>query len=402
MTNRFLLGAGAALALMLGGVQAQAQWNLFGPYPPGVFYLGPEGGWTHLNSRTNSGNVTVNFRDGIGLKTYSYNQTTNFNSGYNVGARVGYEWGPWRFEEEYSYRNNNLSSFSGTLSGPFLGRGLRAGTVGFPGTHFDGNTHSNAIMTNAIYDFTFGWPITPHIGAGVGAVNVVQGVSFSGPLPKTGILSRTGFGSVSDSTWQFGYQAIAGVRYDISPVVSLDVDYHYLATPGYTITSDCPFTVAPFRGCDGRRISLKTGYNTQNIIASLTMKFGLPAPVAPPPAPPAPPPAPVHQVYLVFFDWDRYNITPEGMQILEAAAAHFKAGAAVQIMVTGYTDLSGPPGYNQRLSERRANAVAVALERLGVPRSDMVVAGRGMNDPRVPTALGVREPQNRRVEIVFP
>ena len=46
--------------------------------------------------------------------------------------------------------------------------------------------------------------------------------------------------------------------------------------------------------------------------------------------------------------------------------------------------------------------VAAALERLGVPRSDMVVAGRGENDLRVPTPNGVREPQNRRVEIVFP
>ena len=107
-------------------------------------------------------------------------------------------------------------------------------------------------------------------------------------------------------------------------------------------------------------------------------------------------------MYLVFFDWDKYNITPQGMQILEAAAAHFKAGGAVQIQVTGYTDLSGPAGYNQRLSERRANAVAVALEHMGVPRNDMLVSGRGMNDPRVPTALGVREPQNRRVEIIVP
>ncbi len=131
------------------------------------------------------------------------------------------------------------------------------------------------------------------------------------------------------------------------------------------------------------------------------MMFGAP-PAAPPPAPPAPPPPPPHQVYLVFFDWDKYNITPEGTQILEAAAAHYKAGGAVQIQVTGYTDLSGSAGYNQRLSERRANAVAAALEGMGVPRNEMVVAGRGMNDPRVPTPLGVREPQKRRVEIVFP
>jgi outer membrane protein OmpA-like peptidoglycan-associated protein len=104
----------------------------------------------------------------------------------------------------------------------------------------------------------------------------------------------------------------------------------------------------------------------------------------------------------VFFDWDKYNITAEGQQILVLAANQYKSGGRVQLQVTGYTDLSGSAGYNQRLSERRANAVAAALERLGVPRSDMVVTGRGMNDPRVPTAPGVREPQNRRVEIVFP
>ena len=55
MRNRsLLLGAGAALAVALGGVQAHAQFGgIFGPYPPGLWYLGPEGGWTHLQSNTN-------------------------------------------------------------------------------------------------------------------------------------------------------------------------------------------------------------------------------------------------------------------------------------------------------------------------------------------------------------
>ena len=94
--------------------------------------------------------------------------------------------------------------------------------------------------------------------------------------------------------------------------------------------------------------------------------------------------------------------TPEGQQIIALAAQQYKAGGSVRLQVTGYTDLSGSASYNQRLSERRANAVASALAALGVARSDMAVTGRGMNDPRVPTAPGVREPQNRRVEIVFP
>jgi OOP family OmpA-OmpF porin len=121
-------------------------------------------------------------------------------------------------------------------------------------------------------------------------------------------------------------------------------------------------------------------------------------------APPAPPMPPMmaRKVFLVFFDWDRDTITPEGMQIVQQAAGAFRSGAPVTIQVTGYADRSGSPGYNQRLSERRANNVSNALVRLGVPRQAQVVGGRGENDNRVPTADGVREPQNRRVEIVFP
>jgi outer membrane protein OmpA-like peptidoglycan-associated protein len=45
--------------------------------------------------------------------------------------------------------------------------------------------------------------------------------------------------------------------------------------------------------------------------------------------------------------------------------------------VTGFTDASGSAGYNQRLSLRRANAVAAALEHAGVPQSAITVSGQG-------------------------
>ena len=61
MRNRCLLGAGVALAVAFGCAQAHAQF--FGPYPPGAFYLGPEGGWTHLTSQNPS--VTVRGPNGI-------------------------------------------------------------------------------------------------------------------------------------------------------------------------------------------------------------------------------------------------------------------------------------------------------------------------------------------------
>src|SRR6266481_2590324 len=354
MKSRYLLGAGAALAVALGCAEANAQFAFLGGRYRVAYYIGPEEGWTSLQNQNE--NVT-NFGANLNIG----GNRVQYNSGFNAGARAGIQWGPIRVEEEYSYRHNGLSKFAGF-------------TAGSTSNLFTGNRNSNAIMTNFIYDFTLGWPVSPHIGFGVGTL-------FK-----------------SSSTWQFGYQGIAGFRYDINPLLAFDLDYRYLATTDTTYTNKGVFPLPPF-GFGGLKV--RTGYSTNNIVASLTMKFGAP-PAPPPPAPPAPPPPPVHQVYLVFFDWDKYNITPEGMQIIQLAANQYRQGGSVRLQVTGYTDLSGSAGYNQRLSERRANAVAAALEKLGVARSDMLVSGRGMNDPRVPTAPGVREPQNRRVEIVFP
>ena len=120
-----------------------------------------------------------------------------------------------------------------------------------------------------------------------------------------------------------------------------------------------------------------------------------PPPPPPPPAPPSPPPP-----YLVFFDWNSAVVGPSGREVIALAAQAFKAGAPVTVQVTGFTDTSGSADYNQRLSERRANAVAAVLVQDGVPQTNLVVTGRGENDLRVPTPNGVREPQNRRVEIV--
>jgi outer membrane protein OmpA-like peptidoglycan-associated protein len=72
----------------------------------------------------------------------------------------------------------------------------------------------------------------------------------------------------------------------------------------------------------------------------------------------------------------------------------------VPIQVIGHTDTSGLPAYNQKLSERRAQNVAGALVVQGVPQNALTVTGVGENDLKVPTPPGVREPQNRRVEII--
>lgn len=68
--------------------------------------------------------------------------------------------------------------------------------------------------------------------------------------------------------------------------------------------------------------------------------------------------------------------------------------------MTGHTDTVGGVAYNQRLSERRARAVEDALVADGVPKDTIAARGVGKTDLMVPTADGVREPKNRRVEIV--
>ena len=109
----------------------------------------------------------------------------------------------------------------------------------------------------------------------------------------------------------------------------------------------------------------------------------------------------ISQVYVVFFAWDSADITPVARQILEQVAADYEKGKPTRLVLAGHADRSGPEGYNLKLSERRAKAVAAALEALGVARDDMKLEWYGESRPRVPTPDGVREPQNRRVEITF-
>jgi outer membrane protein OmpA-like peptidoglycan-associated protein len=109
----------------------------------------------------------------------------------------------------------------------------------------------------------------------------------------------------------------------------------------------------------------------------------------------------VEDVYLVFFAWDQATLTPVALTVLDQVQADFALGKPVRIIIAGHADQSGPESYNQALSERRARSVAQALGQRGVPTSTMKVEAYGETQPRVPTADGVREPQNRRVEIVF-
>ena len=103
----------------------------------------------------------------------------------------------------------------------------------------------------------------------------------------------------------------------------------------------------------------------------------------------------------MFFDWDRADLSARARQIISEAAQNVARVQVTRIEVAGHADRSGTPAYNQKLSLRRAQTVAAELVRLGVPRNEIDIQAFGDTHLLVPTAAGVREPQNRRVEIVL-
>jgi outer membrane protein OmpA-like peptidoglycan-associated protein len=103
----------------------------------------------------------------------------------------------------------------------------------------------------------------------------------------------------------------------------------------------------------------------------------------------------------VFFDWDKADITPQAAAILDNAAAAYASTGQARVVLAGHADRSGPADYNVGLSQRRADNVGNYLEGRGVPRSAMSTEAFGESRPLVETADGVREPQNRRVEITM-
>jgi OOP family OmpA-OmpF porin len=335
-----------AAALMVLPVAAQAQ----GLQYPG-FYVGAIGGANWMFS--NSFNTTLS----VPGSTSSGTTNASFNTGWAAGGMVGYDFVGPRVELEGMYRDN-----TGTLS--------VNGLSGTAGVDF-GQT---SVMANLLYDFNASGTIVPYIGAGAG-------VAFT----KVSALGG------SASTTQFAYQAIVGVGYNVDPQIRINLEGRYYGTTNPNYSSSGNVGGVPFT------LSGTPTNNNISALASIQFRFGAPA-VAPMPPAPAPAAAPS---YMVFFDWDRSNLSAQALNTIKQAANAFKTKGNARITATGHTDTSGPENYNMALSLRRANAVKDALVREGVPAAAIAVVGRGEQGLLVPTADGVREPQNRRVEIVI-
>jgi outer membrane protein OmpA-like peptidoglycan-associated protein len=308
------------------------------------------------------------------LESSAFNVSAEQDLGWLGLLNFGYEYGHGlRTEVEFGYRQSDLDKIGGVDAG--------------------GDVNVLSGMVNVLYDFDVAWPIKPHIGGGIGAGRVkADGAS---PVSTT---------SIDDSDTGFAYQLIAGAEYALTDQLMLNLGYRYFAVPDLTFTA-------------ANGASVDSDYGSHNFTLGLRYLFGpraKPVAAAPPPAPapapalrpqaqvaPAPAPAPVPRNYLVFFDHDSAQLTGAARSIIATAANNSKTAGTTRIIATGHTDRSGSDAYNQGLSQRRGDAVKGELVRLGVPANAISVVAKGESDPLVQTRDGVREPQNRRVEIVL-
>ena len=127
-----------------------------------------------------------------------------------------------------------------------------------------------------------------------------------------------------------------------------------------------------------------------------------PAPVAPAPAPVAPPAAVASKVTFAadaFFDFDKAVLKPEGKAKLDDLASKVQGINLEVIVAVGHTDSVGSDAYNQKLSERRAQAVKAYLESKGIDKSRVYTEGKGEAQPVADNKTKAGRAQNRRVEI---
>ena len=258
-------------------------------------------------------------------------------------------------------------------------------------------------FVNAIYDFDgamIGIPgLKPYIGVGGGyGQSHFSNLNFAGTDGAGNATYLHSTGTDGD----FAVQGIVGVAFDIAalPGLAVTAEYRFITTP-----TDRSYNAQLSDGPDFSRVKLRTEgqYNNAALVGVRYALFAAPPPPPPAPPPAAAPPMPpeVAKTYLVFFDWDRADLTTRARQIVAQAAAASTHTQTTRIEVNGYTDLSGTAAYNQRLSVRRAQSVESELVRDGVSRGEISIHGYGETNPLVQTAKGVREPQNRRVEIIL-
>jgi outer membrane protein OmpA-like peptidoglycan-associated protein len=347
-------------------------------------YVGAGAGYNFLQDLTTKVDALDGRTVGAGGVSANAPMKVRWGPGFALDASVGYGLGNGvRLELEGSYRDNNQ-------------------------THGDGRESQFGVMGNVLYDVDFGldW-MSPYVGIGAG-YQAANWHNVTGQASGVDTGSPTSI-NIDSTQGGFAYQFIVGVAFPIDEVPGLSVtaEYRYMnlaASRSYR-------AVGTTAGVGGDTRVHAGDDSNHSFLVGLRYAFDGPetsGPVErPPPAPlPAPPaaaealPAPA-RTYLVFFDWNSAELSPRAHDIIAEAVRNSARLPHTRIEVTGHADRTGSEHANQVLSERRAQVVAAELEKRGVAASDIDIHAAGDTKPLVPTAAGVRQRENRRVEIVY-
>ena len=316
-------------------------------------------------------------------------------------ARLGYRFTPnWRVELEGGYRAGDVGQVSAQANGLAAVCNITPSTG--PCANPEGEHTAATLMMNVIYDFgNEDWGFRPFIGLGAGVARVDT------DLTGTFAAARTVSVGIDDSSTELAAQALAGVAIRLGDRANLDLTYRYLAANmGFeTFTSTTASAIGDY---EGRYEGVHT------VTLGLRYAFGadepayvpppppLPVQTPPPPPPvqtPPPPPVPADREFVVYFDWDRSDLTAEAQSVVTQAANYAKSGRPTRVLIVGHADTSGSAAYNVGLSNRRARTVGDALVAQGINGGVISLDGKGETALARATADGVREPLNRRATV---
>jgi outer membrane protein OmpA-like peptidoglycan-associated protein len=242
-------------------------------------------------------------------------------------------------------------------------------------------------MVNVLYDFVGLVPaVQPYLGAGLGYEWAIEHNLHVAPLTGGGAFAP------NHNSGSLAYQVIAGAAVPIESVPGLAVTAEYRFM-GLTGDRSYPATIGGVPG----NIKSSNNFN-HSFLIGMRYAFGAAPEAMAAPMPMADSGA---KTFLVFFDWNKADLTERSAGIIRDAAGYSTRTQYTRIDVDGNADTSGTAGYNQGLSERRARNVAAELIRDGVPRNSISMHAFGDTKLLIATGANTREPQNRRVEIVF-
>src|SRR5579875_2284252 len=374
MKLRSALLAATVLALPIAAHAQMTMPNLTG------FYVGAEAG--------------ANFLIPVGIASENGNSPFDSRINTNPGAiGVGYV--------GYTLGNGLSLRLDGDVMGNQFGK-VETGS-GALIAHGSGWEQKQGAMLDVMFDlspYMNFMGIAPYAGLGVGYQwSLYRNVNFAGTVLAPGNLANVNVNNRTEGA--FAYGVILGAQYPIGYTgLALTLEYRFMGVLARTVPATFTFAgEAPGAGAPGK-IQFKQEFNNA-VLVGVKYTFGVTPPPAPAPAPvAAPAPAPARS-YLVFVDWDKATLTDRAREIIREAAENSRRVQYTVIEVNGYTDTSGTAAYNLKLSVRRAESVAAELVRDGVPRNVIAIRGFGETHLLVPTGPGVREPQNRRVEIII-